>query len=319
MILLNAYDKIILDSKVGAFMKHVFIINPIAGFENSFTKLSNNLRAFKDKYDITIYVTSSVKDATEYSREFAKNHHDEEVRFYSCGGDGTLGEVVNGIMGLSNASVTCYPCGSGNDFVKSVGGKERFLNLENLFNAKNSKVDLIKINDNIYSLNVINIGFEAKTCQVANMLKGKSKHPYTRGIVSALFTAMHNHVIVEADGEVLNPNGNLLLCTFANGGYEGGKYNCAPNYKIDDGLIEVCLVKPISIVKFLSLVKKYEKGEHLDDIKLKNIIEYRQAKQVKLKSNKEFLLCVDGEIYSDKEFNLEIVHKALNFALPENT
>ncbi|MBE5744042.1 MAG: YegS/Rv2252/BmrU family lipid kinase [Clostridiales bacterium] len=300
-------------------MKHVFIINPIAGFENSFTKLSENLRAYKDKYDITIYVTSSVKDATEYSREFIKNHPNDEIRFYSCGGDGTLGEVVNGIVNLPNASVTCYPCGSGNDFVKSVGGKERFLDLDKLFNAKNKQVDLIKINDSIYSLNVINIGFEAKTCQVANMLKGKSKHPYTRGIVSALFTSMLNHITVEVDGEVINPNGTLLLSTFANGGYEGGKYNCAPRFKIDDGLIEVCLVKPISVLKFLSLVKKYEKGEHLDDKKLSNIILYRQAKRIKLTSKKEFLLCVDGEIYSAKEFNLEIIPKALNFALPENT
>lgn len=298
-------------------MKHVFIINPVAGFENSFTKLSQNLRSFKDKYDITIYVTSSVKDATEYSREFAKSHPNEEIRFYSCGGDGTLGEVVNGIVGLSNASVTCYPCGSGNDFVKSVGGKDRFLDLEKLFNAKNELVDLIKINDKIYSLNVINTGFEAKACQVANMLKGKSKHPYTRGIASALFTAMVNNVTVEVDGEVINPNGNLLLSTFANAGYEGGKYLCAPNYKIDDGLIEVCLVKPVSIFKFLRLIKKYEMGEHIENKKFEKILVYRQAKKIKLSSSKEFLISVDGEVYSSSEFNLEIVPKALNFALPE--
>ena len=298
-------------------MKHVFIINPVAGFENSFTKLSQNLRNFKDKYDITIYVTSSVKDATEYSREFANAHQDEEIRFYSCGGDGTLGEVVNGIVGLSNASVTCYPCGSGNDFVKSVGGKERFLDLEKLFNAKNELVDLIKINDKIYSLNVINTGFEAKACQVANMLKGKSKHPYTRGIANALFTAMVNNVTVEVDGEVINPSGNLLLSTFANAGYEGGKYMCAPRYKIDDGLIEVCLVKPVSVFKFLRLIKKYEKGEHIGNKKFEKILVYRQAKKIKLSSNKEFLISVDGEVYSSKEFILEIVPKALNFALPE--
>ena len=298
-------------------MKHVFIINPVAGFENSFTKLSQNLRGFKDKYDITIYVTSSVKDATEYSREFAKSHPNEEIRFYSCGGDGTLGEVVNGIVGLSNASVTCYPCGSGNDFVKSVGGKERFLDLEKLFNAKSQLVDLIKINDKIYSLNVINTGFEAKACQVANMLKGKSKHPYTRGIANALFTAMVNNVTVEVDGEVINPSGNLLLSTFANAGYEGGKYMCAPRYKIDDGLIEVCLVKPVSIFKFLRLIKKYEKGEHIGNKKFEKILVYRQAKKIKLSSSKEFLISVDGEVYSSSEFNLEIVPKALNFALPE--
>ena len=240
-------------------MKHVFVINPVAGFENSFNVLSKNLQKYKDLYDITVYVTSSIKDATQFSKEFATSHSDSEIRFYSCGGDGTLGEVVNGIAGLNNASITCYPCGSGNDFVKSVGGKERFLDLEKLFHAKNHLVDLIKVNG-VYSLNVINVGLEAHVCKVANSLKGKSKNPYTRGIVDALFKGMKHDVFVEVDGKVINPSGKLLLSTFANGGYAGGKYNCAPNYKIDDGLIEVCLVKPVSVFTLIRLIKAYEKG-----------------------------------------------------------
>ncbi|MBQ3235427.1 MAG: YegS/Rv2252/BmrU family lipid kinase [Clostridia bacterium] len=300
-------------------MKHVFIINPVAGFENSFLTLSNRLKGFKDKYDITIYVTSSIKDATEYVKDFCKTHDTEDIRFYSCGGDGTLGEVVNGIAGKDNASVTCFPCGSGNDFVKSVGGKERFLDLEKLFNAENKKIDLIKINDEIYSLNALNIGFEARVCRVANRLRGKSKNPYLRGIINALFTGMKNKIFVEVDGEVLNPDGTLLLCTFANGGYVGGKYNCAPKFKLDDGLIEVCLVKPVSIFTLLKLIKKYEKGEHIDSPKFKKILKYKQAKNIKLYSDKEFDLCVDGEMYSSKEFNIEIKPQLLSFALPEIT
>lgn len=297
-------------------MKHVFVINPIAGFENSFNKLSTSLQQYKDKYDITIYVTSSVKDATEFSKEFALKHSDEEIRFYSCGGDGTLFEIVNGIAGLENASITCYPCGSGNDFVKSVGGIEKYRNIEKLFNAKNHKVDLISVNG-IYGLNVTNIGLEAYVSKVANSLKGKSKHPYTRGVLSALFNAMKHHVYVEADGELLNKDGKLLLSSFANGGYAGGKYNCAPKYKIDDGLIEVCLVKPVSVFTLLKLIKKYEKGLHIGNKKFDKILKYRQAEKVRLYSDKEFIVCIDGEIYQGSEFNIEIKKHALNFAIPE--
>ncbi len=297
-------------------MKHVFIINPVAGFENSFNTLSKNLQKYKYNYDITLYVTSSVKDATEFSREFALSHNEDEIRFYSCGGDGTLNEVVNGIVGIKNASVTCYPCGSGNDFIKSVGGKERFLDLEKLFNAKNRLVDVIKVN-NAYSLNVINLGLEAHVCKVANSLKGKTKNPYTRGIIDALFRGMKHSVWVEVDGKIINPDGKLLLSSFANGGYAGGKYNCAPNYKIDDGLIEVCLVKPVSIFTLLRLIKKYEKGLHLQDRRFDKIVTYKQCNSVRLYSSKEFDLCVDGEIYRDKEFNLQVIQDAINFAIPD--
>ena len=297
-------------------IKHVFVINPVAGFENSFNVLSKNLENFKDKYDITVYVTSRVKDATEFAREFSVAHPEDEIRFYSCGGDGTLGEVVNGIHDISNASVTCYPCGSGNDFVKSVGGKEKFLDLEKLFLAKNNLVDLIDV-DGIQSLNVINVGLEAHVCKVANSLKGKTKNPYTRGIIDALFRGMKHNVHVEVDGEVINPDGKLLLCTFANGGYAGGKYNCAPKFKIDDGLIEVCLIKPVSVFTLVRLIKKYEKGLHLDDKRFEKIVTYRQAKQIRLYSDKEFDLCVDGEMFKGKEFNLKIKNKTLKFAIPD--
>ncbi len=296
-------------------MKHVFVINPVAGFENSFNVLSKNLENFKDKYDITVYVTSSVKDATEFAKEFSNFNKDDEIRFYSCGGDGTLGEVVNGVCNVNNASVTCYPCGSGNDFVKSVGGREKFLDLEKLFTADNCLVDLIDV-DGIYSLNVINIGLEAHVCKVANSLKGKSKNPYTRGIIDALFRGMKHSIFVEVDGELINPDGKLLLCTFANGGYAGGKYNCAPKYKIDDGLMEVCLVKPVSVFTLIRLIKKYEKGLHLDDKKFEKLLTYRQAKNVHLYSNKEFDICIDGEMYKGKEFNLKVKNKTLKFAIP---
>ena len=300
-------------------MKHVFIINPVAGFENSFLALSNKLKAFKNKYDINVYVTSSIKDATEFTHDFCATHKGEDIRFYSCGGDGTLGEVVNGIAEMENTSVTCFPCGSGNDFVKSVGGKDRFLDLESLFNAENKKIDLISINGEVYSLNVINAGFEAKVCKVANSLRGKSKKPYLRGIISALFKGMKNKIFVEVDGEILNEDGTLLLSTFANGGFVGGKYNCAPKFVLDDGLMEVCLVKPVSIFTFLKLIKKYERGEHLDSPKFRKLVKYKRAKCVRLYSDNEFDLCVDGEMLFGREFKLEVNKKALNFAIPETT
>ena len=297
-------------------MKHVFIINPVAGFENSFNKLSKALSAYKDKYDITIHVTSSIKDATTYSKEYVLANPDEEVRFYSCGGDGTLSEIANGIALCKNASLTCYPCGSGNDFVKSVGGQDKYLDLEKLFNAKSRKIDLIKVND-VYSLNVTNVGLETRVAKVANSLKGKTKHPYTWGIVNALFTGMKHNLKVVVDGEDIHPNGNLLLASFSNGGFAGGKYNCAPRYVLDDGFMEVCHVKPVSVFTLLRLIKKYEKGMHLDDKSFEKFVTYRRAKKVEITSSKPFDICVDGEIFTSEKFVLETIENAINFAIPE--
>ena len=299
-------------------MKHVFIINPKAGPKNSMQNVVETLSLYKDKYDVEIFETKSTKHATIFVRNYAKSHPDEEVRFYSCGGDGTLNEVINGVAGFENASVCVYPCGSGNDFVKCIGSKCDYLDLAKLLESKNKKIDLLRINNSIYSINITNFGFDAHAAKIASNLtrKGK-KNAYVKGVISSLFSAMHNRITVEVDGEILNENGRLLLGNCANGEYYGGNFKCAPNYAIDDGLIEVCMVKEVGLFTFLSFVKKYQNGLHLTDKKIQKFIKYRRAKKVRVYSQKEFDLCVDGEIISGKDFTIEILPLHINVGMIE--
>ena len=127
---------------------------------------------------------------------------------------------------------------------------------------------------------------------------------------------MKNSGNVYVDGEKIN-NGVFLLCTIANASFVGGAYNCAPRAVTNDGYLEVCLVKPISIFKFLSLIGAYKKGTHLDDPRFSKILTYRRGKKVYVESDKEFSLCLDGEIRNVYKFTAEIIHNAVNFASPE--
>lgn len=301
-------------------MKHVFIINPHAGTKQSYTELKQNLIPFIDK--VEIYETKNPKDATIFVKEYLNANTDCHVRFYSCGGDGTLSEVVNGVVGYPNASICVYPSGSGNDFVKSVGGETLFKDINKLLSAENKEIDLIKITNSdlgtIYSVNLTNCGFDAVVAKKANEIKDNGgRHSYTRGLIYALFKAMKNNVYVEVNGNLLNTTGKMLLCSFGNGGWYGGKYFCAPNYILDDNKMEVCLVHPVSVFTFLKLVKKYTDGKHLKDESFKKFISYTRAEKVKLYSDSPFAISVDGEIISGKEFSLEILPKALKFAIPQ--
>ena len=127
---------------------------------------------------------------------------------------------------------------------------------------------------------------------------------------------MKNRCTVKADGEVINPDGELLLCTVANGQYVGGSFKCAPRAKLDDGLMEVCLAKPISRLRFLQILTPYTNGEHLDREDFKDVIVYRQAKQVEVEAPEGFAYSLDGEIIYENKFTIEIVPRALNFAPP---
>jgi diacylglycerol kinase (ATP) len=90
-------------------MKHIFIANPAAGPKSSVTLIREETARLADRYDVSVYETQGVGDATRFIKEYCEAHPEEEVRFYACGGDGTLNEVVNGAARYVHASVSCYP------------------------------------------------------------------------------------------------------------------------------------------------------------------------------------------------------------------
>ena len=300
-------------------MKHIFIINPAAGKDNSFDNIKKILELKKVEVDYELYETQAPGDATAYIRKYCTEHK-EPVRFYACGGDGTLNEVVNGVVGFENASMGCYPCGSGNDFVKYYGGKKVFWNLEELLNAPEEYIDLMRVG-NKYAINATHFGFDSSVAETMMKVRRKKliggKNAYTTGVVVGLFKAMKNACRVTVDGELLNPDGNILLCTIANGQYVGGSFRCAPRSIDNDGFLEVCLVKPISVLTFVSLIKVYTEGTHLDDPRFAKILEYRRGKKIEIEAPEGFIYSFDGELIRQNKFTVEVVPNAIRFAVPK--
>ena len=299
-------------------MKHIFVVNPAAGTKNAHNEIKEKLALYKKPLDYEIYVTSRSLDATKFVHAYCVENK-YPVRFYACGGDGTLNEVVNGVIGHNHAEVACYPCGSGDDFVKYYGGKERFINLPLNIEGNAEYIDLMKIGER-YSVNVISFGFDSVVAKTIFNVKRKpvigGRNSYYTGIARGLFTGMRNKCTVTVDGEALNGK-DMLLCTVANGNYVGGHFKCAPRAKNNDGLIEVCFVKPVSVFTFLKLVNKYKEGQHLDDKSFEHMLIYRQGKRVECESpDKNFCISVDGEVIDINRFTVDIVPKAVKFVVP---
>lgn len=298
-------------------MKHVFVINPAAGRENAYEKIRTALETLAD-VDFELYTTTGRGDATAFVRDYCKRYSDP-VRFYACGGDGTLNEVVCGAVGYPHASIGCYASGSGNDFVKYYGGKDAFLDVESLVNAPEEYIDVIRVGDH-YAINAAHFGFDS--CVAKTMAKVRrrrligGKRAYPTGVVVGLLTAMRNKCRVTADGELLNPKGKILLCTVTNGQYVGGSYRCAPRSLDNDGALEVCLVRPISHFTFLKLMGAYKAGSHLEDKRFDKYIEYRRARCVTVEAPEGFVYSMDGELYTEHCFDIEVCPLAIRFAVP---
>lgn len=301
-------------------MKNIFIINHIAGPGNIQKELKKQIDNLSKDYDILLYETKKEKDATRFVKEYLDNNPNEEVRFIACGGDGTINEVFSGAYNYKNAYVSFYPCGSGNDFVKAFDNNKSFYDIEKIINSKEYKeIDLLKVND-YYSVNVVNFGFDTTVAKQVNDDREKtghgSKFSYIKGIVKAFITSMKTNANIYVDNELLNKEGEIILASFANGKYYGGSFKCAPKAILDDGEIEVCIVKPITRIRLLTIIKTYTEGKHLDNPKLEDVVIYRRAKNIKIKSDQEIAYTLDGEIIYAKELNIDIIPHALKLSLP---
>ncbi|MDR0951529.1 MAG: diacylglycerol kinase family lipid kinase [Oscillospiraceae bacterium] len=299
-------------------MKHYFVINPAAGRRGSEESIVSAIEALGRRDDVSVYYTKYAGDATDYVKKIS-SQDGEEKRFYSCGGDGTLNEVVNGAAQFPHAAVGCYPCGSGNDFVKSFGGAERFLDPLALMSGQISLTDLIAVNGR-YCVNVCNFGLEAAVAQtmieIKNKLIFKGKMAYFAGVAKAFAKNEKTGCTIRADGRTVI-NEPITLCTIANGQFVGGSFHCAPRAVLDDGLLELCVVKPVSRLKFASLVGVYAKGEHLDRPKLEDTFLYWRAAKIEVVSESaDTIYALDGEIYRARTFTAEVAPKALRFIVP---
>lgn len=306
-------------------MKYIFIINPFAGPRNAEefirSEVTKALANTTQEYEIEFYVTNAPGDATDFVAKYADEHPNLDVCFIACGGDGTVFEVTNGVVGRDNAYMCVYPCGSGNDYVKYYGGREPFFDILGIFEGSVREVDVMKVGDK-FSINICNFGFESAVANCISTVKRLpvigGKNAYYTGIAKAIFTSMKNKCKVYADGELLNPDGKILLCSLGNGAYVGGSFNCSPNSDNTDGLMEVCLVKPVTLPRFVSLIPYYEQGTHLESDKFKDILVYRRAKSVRVQAHDGFKICLDGEIEKCAEATVENIQGGVHFIVPRN-
>ena len=306
-------------------MKHLIVINGNAGsFTPEFEAKIND--AFKG-LDFEIYKTTGPRSVIPFLKEYLGKAKDT-VRVYACGGDGTIHEVVNAVIGFENAEVAILAIGTGNDFVKIYGGKEKFQDFGALINGKVKPVDVSELRGDgvegpMYSINVINFGFDAIVGAMGNYYKEnglpagvkEGTNPYDYALKhDAMKHGRFNNIEVFADGEKLNEK-QILLATLAQGQYVGGQFRCAPKSKNDDGLIDVCVLKTMTFLGLGMIIGTYTKGGHLDKPRKK--IVYRQAKEIKMVSPADFDVCVDGEMIKGNNFVVKVLPGAVKLVLPE--
>ena len=296
-------------------MKHVFIINPAAGKYDHTEEYSGRIAAAcaSRGLDYEICVSEEPGGCRDLAREAASRGG--EVRIYACGGDGTLNEVVNGVVGFDNVAVTHFPGGSGNDAVKIFSEPAAFSNLERLLDAEEARFDLIRCNGS-YALNVLSVGLDARIGTDIARFKRlpfvTGKGAYILSTINNLFHGISQHYRVTLDGAETVEGQQTMIC-ICNGRWYGGSFNPVPEAEPDDGLLDVLIVKKVNLLQVAGVIGKYQKGRYAD---YPQLIRRVRCRTVRIECERENVVNVDGEAIRTADAQIELIPQAIRFFYP---
>ncbi len=297
--------------------KTKLILNPNADMGNAW-RLAADLRHVVDEYGNadwtgTVYPTHAI----ELAKQAALDGYDLVV---AVGGDGTVHEVINGVMQVppeNRPRVGVIPLGSGNDFAHAIGMKDNHVEaLRQIMTGTPKAIDLALIEDNLgrkeYMDNTIGIGFDATVTIRSHSL------PLLRGfamyLVAVLQTIILNHDA--AHMEIETDQGDwvedILMLVICNGPREGGGFMVAPDAVNSDGILHFAAINKVSRAMMFRLVPEVMKGTHgrFEQVRMGSL------KKLALKSDRPLFIHIDGEVFADfgsdvRELIIEILPGAL--------
>ena len=280
------------------------IINPTAGKSKSLRALRKTEKYLRKKnFDYQVHFTKEIGHASA----LAKNLQEKgENNIIILGGDGTVFEVLNGLETLENVHIGIIPCGTGNDFAKTLGlPKNPAKAMDIILQQNTRRFDLLKVND-CYSLNVAGTGLDVDVLQTAaknKIFKGKIK--YVLALIKVLFKFDFYPLTVTAEGQTFSDS--FMLVSACNGQYFGGGIKVSPESSPEDGWIDLIMVSKIRKIKIPFLFLKFLKGKPIHDPAYRSL----RCKSVSITSDKPMIVNTDGELHPDQPFQCSILEKAV--------
>jgi diacylglycerol kinase (ATP) len=279
--------------------KTKLILNPNADLGHAWQKAAD-LRPIVEQYGGadwtgTVYPTHAI----ELAKQAAEEGYELVI---AAGGDGTVHEIVNGLMQLPQERrprLGVVPLGSGNDFAHGVGVSENAPEaMKQVFTGQPRRIDIGVIEDNRgrreYIDNTLGIGFDAIVTIRSRQL------PIVRGflmyLVAVLQTIILNHdaadLQIVTDYETWHEE--TLMFVICNGAREGGGFMVAPDAVPDDGIFHYAAINKVSRLMMFRLVPEVMKGTHgrFEQVRMGHL------KQLELKSDRPLFIHMDGEIFS---------------------
>jgi lipid kinase YegS len=236
-------------------------------------------------------VTWEPGDARRFAEIAARRGTDAVI---AVGGDGTLNEVLNGVLG-TDAPLGVLPLGTANDFARQIGIPDDPREALELLVAQEPRpMDVGLLNGRAF-VNVSSAGIGAET--TAETSAGAKE---VLGPLAYAITGMRK-LAAEYEGRRARFTGpgfsreiEYLLFAVGNARATGAGTVIAPLAELDDGLLDLCIIEPVARSQFAGLLLELRRGEHLE----RDGVHYVQTPWVRVESETPVAVNVDGEALS---------------------
>ncbi|MCX8011293.1 MAG: diacylglycerol kinase family lipid kinase, partial [Ignavibacteria bacterium] len=282
--------------------KITFIMNGLLKRKDKLKQEIENF--FRNEFHVEYLVTEKEKHATELSTSSINNKTDYLI---AVGGDGTMNEVINGVMNVAKESrhnliIGQLPIGSGNDFARTMKNTSSISRLLSLIKNQNAveidigKLEYVNLNDKIESRffnNISDIGLGGEVVKKVNeskMLLGPTL-TFFFASVKAFFSYKRKKIkLTSAD---FCWEGKILLLCLANACYFGSGLCIAPHAKVNDGKIAVVIAGDIKLSDYLKNLSNIRKGKFIEH----NEISYKEVSSCSIEPiDDNCLVEMDGEL-----------------------
>lgn len=273
-------------------MKYIFVINSFT-LKEEINEVIHRIKDFCIRKNMEFEVEINNEDNS--TEDIVKKYRKCGYTIVAVGGDGMINRVLNALVGTNN-TLGFIPCGTGNDFYRSALKEIK---------KETEECDVIKINDR-YFINVACFGIDADVANNKGLIKSKmipKSQRYNVSVINSFLKYEPRHFVLKMNNEEIE--GDFATVAVCNGGYYGSGYNISPNFKLNNGLIDVYAVENDNKFNIMKMILSMRKGKHE---KYKKVHKF-QTNKLTLISNNEINSNIDGEELASKKFNIEVKGK----------
>ena len=294
----------------------ILIVNPTGGIKSGLTIL-NQIKPIFDAGGIELSIVE-----TQYAGHAKDIARTVEIEGYECitilGGDGTMHEVINGLFtrpDKKNLPIGLIPAGTGNSLMHDLKCLDPAEATRNIVKGYTRNFDVAKVemdHKTVYAFNIVGWGLVTDINLRAEGVRWMGESRYTYSALMEIMSIKKRHARLTLEDKTFDEKFIFILGSITQ--HTGSAMRMAPRALLDDGLIDIIIVRETNRKKILNVFPKIYTGDHIKS----DLVEYHQVSHYSITPDRQDPMNIDGETIGSTPIDVTVIPKAYEIYVPKD-